>query len=138
MLLLNSALAVLSATSLIAADAILANQPFTAHEWGTFTSVAGEDGKAVEWAPLNGPADLPCFVARGGSPNPKLSPGLVRMETPVLHFYARARITASVHVDFPKGLITEWYPQTGESNASASPTLDWKSVEISPGEAAEF
>ena len=34
----------------------------TAHEWGTFTSVAGPDGRAVEWAPFGGPSDLPRFV----------------------------------------------------------------------------
>jgi len=33
-----------------------------AHEWGTFTTVAGEDGRAIEWLPLSGPTDLPCFV----------------------------------------------------------------------------
>jgi hypothetical protein len=32
------------------------------HEWGTFTSVAAEDGTAVEWVPQQGPRDLPCFV----------------------------------------------------------------------------
>ena len=32
------------------------------HEWGTFTTVAGEDGRAIEWLPLSGPTDLPCFV----------------------------------------------------------------------------
>jgi hypothetical protein len=37
-------------------------QPLTVHEWGTFTSVAGQDGSAVEWLPLSGPPDLPCFV----------------------------------------------------------------------------
>src|SRR5580692_1889632 len=25
----------------------------TAHEWGTFTSIAGRDGQAVKWSPLN-------------------------------------------------------------------------------------
>src|SRR5258708_14050037 len=29
-----------------------------AHEWGTFTSVAGQDGGPVRWAPLSGPSDL--------------------------------------------------------------------------------
>ena len=38
--------------------------PFTVHEWGTFTSIAGEDGMAVEWRPQAGPDDLPCFVDR--------------------------------------------------------------------------
>ena len=32
------------------------------HEWGTFTSIAGKDGVALEWRPLNGPNDLPKFV----------------------------------------------------------------------------
>src|SRR6185295_4264802 len=34
----------------------------TVHEWGTFTTVAGPDGLAVDWLPLGGPIDLPCFV----------------------------------------------------------------------------
>src|SRR6267154_2761824 len=34
----------------------------TAHEWGTFTSIAGSDGQAVEWSPLSGSTDLPAFV----------------------------------------------------------------------------
>jgi len=25
----------------------------TAHEWGTFTAIAGKDGRAVEWLPLD-------------------------------------------------------------------------------------
>ena len=33
----------------------------TAHEWGTFTSIAGRNGQAVRWVPLNG-SDLPRFV----------------------------------------------------------------------------
>lgn len=32
------------------------------HEWGTFTTVAGVDGRAIDWLPLGGPSDLPCFV----------------------------------------------------------------------------
>ena len=34
----------------------------TVHEWGTFTSIAGESGQAVQWNPLDRPSDLPCFV----------------------------------------------------------------------------
>src|SRR6266404_121610 len=34
----------------------------TAHEWGTFTSIAGKQGRAVEWLPQDGSADLPEFV----------------------------------------------------------------------------
>ena len=32
------------------------------HEWGTFTSVAGQDGASLDWRPLAGPSDLPSFV----------------------------------------------------------------------------
>src|SRR5262245_53224073 len=82
------------------------------HEWGTFTSVAGADGNPVEWAPLVGPPDLPCFVYNSNSLAPKqLTRGFVRMETPVLYFYANERMKASVQVDFPQGNITEWFPQ---------------------------
>jgi hypothetical protein len=28
----------------------------TVHEWGTFTSIAGRGGQAVEWSPLTGPS----------------------------------------------------------------------------------
>jgi hypothetical protein len=34
----------------------------TAHEWGTFTSIAGEKGQAVERSPLTGSTVLPGFV----------------------------------------------------------------------------
>src|SRR5581483_10390250 len=71
----------------------------TVHEWGTFTSVAARDGTSVQWAPLSGAPDLPCFVDRLSPRNLKLSPGLVRMETPVLYFYSPRALTASVHVD---------------------------------------
>ncbi|MBL4849298.1 MAG: hypothetical protein JKY65_27545, partial [Planctomycetes bacterium] len=32
------------------------------HEWGTFTSVSGAKGTALEWRPLGGKDDLPSFV----------------------------------------------------------------------------
>jgi hypothetical protein len=39
----------------------------TVHEWGTFTAIAGSDGRAIEWLPLGLPrfpasTDLPKFV----------------------------------------------------------------------------
>jgi|SRR5579862_160397 len=112
------------------------------HEWGTFTSVAGDTGSPVPWAPLFGPADLPCFVLRGGTGNlPKrLVTGLVRMETPVLYFYSQHPVTASVHVDFPKGSITEWYPdaRVTSKGASSNGTADWDAVHILPGQKLEF
>src|ERR1041384_5559573 len=67
------------------------------HEWGTFTAIAGRDGKPVEWRPLAGPSDLPSFVydlsgaqegkgLRHGDQCFKCAPSLIRMETPVLYF----------------------------------------------------
>jgi len=115
------------------------------HEWGTFTSVADERGLPVQWAPLSGTEDLPCFVSRLDLKNYKAFPGLVRMETPVLFFYSQRPMTASVHVDFPKGWITEYYPQPsnvskedGENSYTGTDykngRADWNSVEILPGE----
>ncbi len=70
-----------------------------AHEWGTFTSVAGQDGKAVEWSPLSLPIDLPNFVEHFSYLGFKLGlRGTVRMETPVLYFYSPRDLTLSVHV----------------------------------------
>ena len=61
----------------------------TAHEWGTFTSIAGGDGQAVEWSPLTASTDLPAFVEHFRNPRFKLGlRGTVRMETPVLYFYS--------------------------------------------------
>src|SRR5580698_9756742 len=83
----------------------------TAHEWGTFTSIAGKDGQAADWLPLTGSTDLPAFVEHFQTPNFKGGVrGTVRMETPVLYFYANHTTTLSVHVSFSQGLITEWYP----------------------------
>jgi hypothetical protein len=83
----------------------------TAHEWGTFTSIAGHDGRAADWLPLAGSTDLPAFVEHFQTPNFKGGArGTVRMETPVLYFYTNHTTAVSVHVSFAQGLITEWYP----------------------------
>ena len=103
-----AAIAVLSLSVMPAKDG---KDGLVVHEWGTFTSVADERGLPVQWAPLSGAEDLPCFVSRLDLKNYKAFAGMVRMETPVLFFYSQRPVTASVHVDFPKGWITEYYPQ---------------------------
>jgi hypothetical protein len=88
------------------------DQRLIAHEWGTFTSIAGKDGSAADWLPLSGPNDLPCFVNRFDN-NASLKAGLVgtvRMETPVLYFYTPHELTITAEARFPQGVITEWYP----------------------------
>jgi hypothetical protein len=52
----------------------------TVHEWGTFTSIAGDNGEAVAWRTYGGPSDLPCFANTAGVFKGGLF-GTVRMET---------------------------------------------------------
>jgi hypothetical protein len=125
--------------------------PLTVHEWGTFTSIAGPDGLAMDWLPLTGSTDLPRFVEHLGDVNFKGGlRGTIRMETPVLYFYSSQESTVSVRVTFPKGLITEWYPRASAvqkldprrdfflSQLQAPGSISWKSVHIQPGAAADF
>lgn len=99
---------------------------FVVHEWGTFSTFSGSDGKPLKFTPND--TDLPDFVhslrhlVKGG-----VADALVSLETPVLYFYSDRDRTASVHVDFPKGTMTDWYP-----NSSRPPTrqLRWDDVSI--------
>jgi hypothetical protein len=88
--------------------------PYAAHEWGTFTSVQGSDGNLLPWHPLES-SELPKFVySTKAIPFAVSKTGLVtlqRLETPVIYFYAREPMKVDVEVSFPKGYITEWYPQ---------------------------
>lgn len=93
-----------------AAENKISQTAYTVHEWGTFTSIAGENSMALEWQPFGGPSDLPCFVHRFQIGYKASLRGTVRMETPVIYFYAPQPMTARVHVAFPRGYITEWYP----------------------------
>lgn len=118
--------------------------PVTAHEWGTFTTVAGMDGAPMPWRPLAS-ADLPCFVERLWTGQPKsLFSTTVRMETPVIYFYSQQPTVLSVRVDFPKGLITEWYPKAdavlppGMPSRPANGQIAWGSVEVAPGRDTKF
>jgi hypothetical protein len=123
----------------------------TVHEWGTFTSIAGPDGRSMDWLPLTGSTDLPAFVEhfrevafKGGLR------GTVRMETPVLYFYSPRETTVSVNVTFAKGLITEWYPHADSANSALtdrdyslfnkqSPgAITWNSVHIDPQGPIDF
>jgi hypothetical protein len=119
-----------------------------AHEWGTFTSIAGRNGQAVEWSPVSGRAELPGFVEHFRTADFKGSlRGTVRMETPVLYFYSDHETTVSVKVSFAQGVITEWYPHAShiepDPNEVLSPvalldrersgSIAWNSVTVSPG-----
>lgn len=125
----------------------------TVHEWGTFTSVAGESGQAVPWKPFGEPSDLPCFVSLLNPSSIKVAPGgylpslraSVRMETPVLYFYSAADETARVKVGFPQGLITEWYPQAVVPPVTPwldmftnTGSIEWPEVKIRPAAAPDL
>ena len=108
-----------------------------AHEWGTFTSLAGENGLALEWRPLAGTSDLPGFVhtitnpQRGRRHNytdKRNLEAFVRMETPVIYFYADREMVVSTKVEFPSGKITEWYPQA----RFISGGIDWGRFTVLP------
>ena len=125
----------------------------TVHEWGTFTSIAGPDGQSLEWRPLSGPSDLPCFVSVqntnsikttlvGGVPGMKAT---VRMETPVVYFYSSREMTVRARVEFPQGAITEWYPsakvpigQVLSPLARTRGSIEWSDVRVMPGANANF
>lgn len=136
---------------LLGKDARPVYSSLTAHEWGTFTSIAGSDGQAVEWSPLTGSTDLPAFVEHSRDPGFKLGlRGTVRMETPVLYFYSSREETISVNVAFANGVITEWYPHASRVEpagnlygeilykAGASGSIAWDSVTIAPSARPEF
>src|SRR6478736_3903159 len=68
---------------------------------------------------------------------------LQRMETPVIYFYSGENINVDVSVAFPKGLITEWYPQatqigpgiSRDTNAPGDASLPesravWKNLQV--------
>lgn len=132
-------------TPLLATDAVPPTTGLTVHEWGTFTSIATDDGGSEPWVSLAPPADLPCFVYHLNAQCIKCGYNRVRMETPVLYFYSAQPTVASVHVDLPSGLITEWYPQaTHVENIQPGMTygnrgnVEWPAVQVNPGANAEY
>ena len=118
--------------------------PVVVHEWGTFTSIAGADGRAVEWTPQAGPSDLPCFVVRKRFNVKGSLRGTVRMETPVLYFYAPGETHVNVRVRFNSGVITEWFPPAsvtgtpGPIGRTTNGSISWTNVAIAPGLEPEF
>jgi hypothetical protein len=143
-MLLRFVLTCWSISLVCAADVRRGGLDLTVHEWGTFTAVADANGRALSWSPLQHSADLPCFVHRLSATGIKLSMGTVRMETPVLYFYATRPATLSVRVAFPEGLLTEWYPRASRAlpersvSALANGRLEWDSLEVRPGATEPF
>jgi hypothetical protein len=145
---MGCALAVLTLGLAMAGNAKKQESDVVAHEWGTFTSIAGNAGTAVQWYPWSVPSDLPQFIEEFQARNFKLNLyGTIRMETPVLYFYSPRETKVSVHVRFSKGLITEWYPHVQRYTPSSTlknaallsgdlevGSLTWDGVAIRPGD----
>jgi len=118
------------------------------HEWGTFTSVAGDAGEPIDWWSLGGVQDLPCFVQKFRAIPKSSVGGAVRMETPVLYFYAPQDMTVDVSVKFKQGIMTEWFPRARVSPDALSAAgftardfahdLTWSSVRITPGAKEDY
>ena len=121
------------------------------HEWGTFTTVSGSDGKILSGLHVEEEL-LPPFVyshaglkyhasmyphyirhmiAAGqqgmifkGMPNNlDLRHVTVKMETPVLYFYGDVRKKYNVKVRFNGGTISQWYPQRKSGDSLPKVTI---------------
>ena len=125
-----SALSLISALPIAAAPGPQTPPACTVHEWGTFTSVSGSDGKLLPGVHLE-EEPLPRFVYAhdgmepGGVQDRRWVRPLVgvsiRMETPVIYFYTDQSFDARVEVKFNGGSISQWYPQ--RSGGEAPPAM---------------
>jgi len=117
------------------------------HEWGTFTSFSGSNGVQLDFRPLVS-EDLPGFVLdrldqSGESKFLKARiRARVRMETPVTYFYTDRERTVRASVEFPQGLLTEFYPPVftmdrpdKEQTQIGNSKLDWGEIDLIPAAA---
>jgi hypothetical protein len=99
--------AVLAATALVAH----ANSgALVVHEWGTFLTMSGSDGVALDGMYHEEHA-LPAFVHARSTNQLKLPFSNAKSETPVIYFYTDTPRDVRVEVGFPGGFWTQWYPQ---------------------------
>jgi hypothetical protein len=132
------------------------------HEWGTFTTLASSDGTLLnglylDEEPLPGFVNQMRPVTAGRHDLNRPEKGLyfkplhvkVKMETPVIYFYSPRSLPVSVRVDFPRGLISQWFPSCTASNQPggwqtddvkamdfASPVhgfMEWQARVLAPG-----
>jgi hypothetical protein len=86
---------------------------FVVHEWGTDTIVVGSDG-SLQRGLHHEEEDLPAFVydrLKAGALLGSMPSVTIKMETPVTYFYSDKPLTVQANVTFPKGVLTQWYPQ---------------------------
>lgn len=127
-----------------------AGERLVVHEWGTFTALQAEDGRAIggintddEPLPefvhnlhrnlLQTPTEMPSVYFKG---TPRVHPDVVvRLETPVVYFYPPDRgpdagkpLTLDVDVSFRGGWLTQYYP---DARATA-PGVDNNKFDFGP------
>jgi hypothetical protein len=152
----------LSAT-VVAANKIDASTPaagpgkFIVHEWGTFTGLVGSDGGNLPFRSGVG-SDLPSFVFTRAEQADRDHPGtnwlalerftkdetaaLLRMETPVVYFYTDTPRDVEARVEFPQGMLTEFYPPVRSMTPAydikdgrevlKGTSLDWGKIHLVP------
>jgi hypothetical protein len=113
------------------ASGVQPTSELVAHEWGTFTSVQSSIGETMEGM-AHEDEPLPKFVhGRSDTAEGKCAPmkkqlefcpkGVTqKMETPVIYFYGDVK-DVTVTVGFPKGIISQWYPQAASFLPSVNP-----------------
>jgi hypothetical protein len=103
----------LSVLSLALTGALGAAQPakdLVVHEWGTFLAMHGSDGITLDGMYHEEHA-LPEFVHSRSKDQLRIPSVVVKGETPVIYFYTTQPQKVTVHVAFPGGIWTQWYPQ---------------------------
>ena len=129
---------------------------FIVHEWGTYTSVQSSLGVTLDGM-MHEEEPLPAFV-HARDPSRLFAKGMEvvpewinqKLETPVIYFHGEPNQKVRVEVDFPKGIISEWYPKAssfrpgiGEINKIADGQMTWEGellerepnmIQVSPDE----
>jgi hypothetical protein len=112
--------------SLFGCGVIYAAEPapdLVVHEWGTFTSMQGSNGIALEGL-QHEEEGLPPFVYSIGKMHGirmteevdkkglqfKVTQVTEKMETPVLYFYSDRAQVVDVQARFEHGILSQWYP----------------------------
>lgn len=145
------------AASLILLHIRAEGQTLNVHEWGTFTTLHGSTGGTLSGLYFE-EENLPPFVYHfpGFAPDSNITKTgyrpcnnvTVKMETPVLYFYSDTERQVQVHVDFPMGTISQWYPNRsgGEETpvgimdfaGKRTGSIDWNATILSPTTTEKF
>jgi hypothetical protein len=114
------------------------------HEWGTFTSVNSSTGTLMEGLHheeetlppfVYGRAQLAGMLEGLGQKDLEvlLSGVTQKLETPVIYFYGAPGTSVRVRVDFPQGIVSQWYPKAssfgpgiGLASRVATGFMEWR------------